>query len=135
MDEEAREKHVVKLSEGKEVARLRQNSWARGEVGLGGREVELQVWDLAAASQHQGPVFRSKNVRQDALCLRQPVWVSDLAWTSPATVAVCTRHGQVPRQGSDSLRQWFVVWDEISTCGLSNGCCCDPVIITIFAAI
>ena len=105
MDEEAREKHVVKLSEGKEVARLRQNSWARGEVGLGGREVELQVWDLAAASQHQGPVFRSKNVRQDALCLRQPVWVSDLAWTSPATVAVCTRHGQVPRYSSGSPRR------------------------------
>ena len=29
------------------------------------------------------------------LCLRQPVWISDLGWTSDRTVAVASRHGQV----------------------------------------
>ena len=92
MGEKEREKHRVKLREGKELCRLRQNSLARQQVGVGGREVELQVWDLSRPDS--GPVFRSKNVKEDKLCLRQPVWVSDLCWTGPTSVAVTSRHGQ-----------------------------------------
>ena len=68
LDEEEREKHSVKLGEGKEVTRMRQNTFAKNVVGVGGKEVELQLWDL---NNVQEPVFRSKNVAQDMLCLRQ----------------------------------------------------------------
>ena len=92
-DEEQREKHLIKLGEGKEVCRMRQSRWSSGQVGLGGKEVELQVWDLSQPDT--GPVFRSKNVAEDKLCLRQPVWISDLGWSSPSTAAICSRHGQI----------------------------------------
>ena len=68
LDEEEREKHSVKLGEGKEVTRMRQNTFAMNVVGVAGKEVELQLWDL---NNVQDPVFRSKNVGQDMLCLRQ----------------------------------------------------------------
>ena len=71
MEEKEREKHRVMLGSGKEVCRMRQNSLAGQQVGLGGKEVELQVWDLSRPED--GPVFRSKNVKEDKLCLRQPV--------------------------------------------------------------
>ena len=31
----------------------------------------------------------------DQFCVSQPVWISDLGWTSASTVCVATRHGQV----------------------------------------
>merc|ERR1719414_1312505 len=79
MDQEEREKHCVKLGEGKEICRMRQNRWSKNQIGVGGKEVELQLWDL---NKTEEPVFRSKNVKQDMLCLRQPVWIFDLSWTS-----------------------------------------------------
>ena len=112
-EEEEREKHRVMLREGKELCRLRQNSLARQQVGVGGKEVELQVWDLARPDS--GPVFRSKNVKEDSLCLRQPVWVSDLCWTGPASVAVTSRHGQTrlyDLRSGQRRPQHEVSWEE-----------------------
>ena len=88
LSEEERTKHCVKLSEGKELSRMRQCNFSKNIVGVGGKEVELQLWDLNKVEE---PLFRSKNVKQDMLCLRQPVWISDLGWTSESTVAVTTR--------------------------------------------
>ena len=68
LDEEEREKHSVKLGEGKEVTRMRQNTFTKNMVGVAGKEVELQLWDL---NKIEEPVFRSKNVGLDMLCLRQ----------------------------------------------------------------
>lgn len=68
LDEEEREKHSVKLGEGKEVTRMRQNTFTKNVVGVAGKEVELQLWDL---NKIEEPVFRSKNVGLDMLCLRQ----------------------------------------------------------------
>jgi len=92
LDEEEREKHCVKLGEGKELTRMRQNTFSKNVVGVAGKETELQLWDL---NKMEEPVFRSKNVGLDMLCLRQPVWISDLGWSSASTVCVATRHGQV----------------------------------------
>ena len=91
-DDKEKEKHCIKLAEGKEICKMRQNRFARNQVILGGKEVELQIWDL---NKSEEPVFRSKNVKEDMLCLRQPVWVSDMSWTSDNTVALCSRHGQI----------------------------------------
>ena len=68
LDEEEREKHSVKLGEGKELSRMRQNAFSKNMVGVAGKEVELQLWDL---NKMEEPVFRSKNVGLDMLCLRQ----------------------------------------------------------------
>ena len=68
LDEEEREKHCVKLGEGKELTRMRQNTFSKNVVGVAGKETELQLWDL---NKMEEPVFRSKNVGLDMLCLRQ----------------------------------------------------------------
>ena len=84
MSEEDAAKHVLKLREGRSLCRMRQCQQAPSLVGLGGRETELQLWDLARPDD--GPVFTAKNVAPDKLQLRVPVWVSDLAWMSPHEV-------------------------------------------------
>jgi len=92
MEEEQREKHRVQLREGKNLCKMRQNTFDSNIIGAGGKEVDLQVWDLTRPEQ---PVFRAKNVKPDKLCLRQDVWVSDLTFTGKDTIAVCSRHGQI----------------------------------------
>jgi len=92
MEEEEREKHKVQLREGKNLSRMRQNLFDKNMVGVGGKEVDLQVWDL---NRPETPVFRAKNVKPDMLCLRQEVWISDMTFTSRDTVAACSRHGQI----------------------------------------
>eukprot|EP00090_Calanus_glacialis_P041497 TRINITY_DN7337_c0_g1_i1.p1 TRINITY_DN7337_c0_g1~~TRINITY_DN7337_c0_g1_i1.p1 ORF type:complete len:434 (-),score=152.92 TRINITY_DN7337_c0_g1_i1:44-1345(-) len=92
LDEDEREKHKVQMRLGKSLARMRQNYYDKNIIGVGGKEVELQVWDLSRPDTY---VFRAKNVKPDMLCLRQDVWVSDLTFTSKDTVAVCSRHGQI----------------------------------------
>ena len=92
MEEGEREKHKVQMRAGKNLSRMRQNTFDKKIIGVGGKEVELQVWDLTRPDIY---LFRAKNVKPDNLCLRQEVWVSDLSFTSKDTVAVCSKHGQI----------------------------------------
>jgi len=112
MTEEETEKHKVQLREGKTLSKMRQSVFNRNLIGVGGKEVELQIWDL---NNPESYVFRSKNVKQDSLCLRQPVWVSDLAFTSKDTVAVSSRHGQIrlyDRRLENRRPVMELTWDE-----------------------
>jgi len=93
-DEEEAAKHRVKLREGRTLARLRQSCVDKSRVAVGGRETDMQVWDLG---RPEHALFRAKNVRPDMLELRQEVWVSDIAWLCPNTVGVCSRHGEMRR--------------------------------------
>jgi len=106
MSEEEVAKHVLKLREGRKLCRMRQCPEASSLVGVGGKETELQVWDLDRPDE--GPIFTAKNVAPDKLQLRVPVWVSDLAWMSPNEVAICSRHGHIRlydiREGSRRRR-------------------------------
>jgi len=122
MSEEERTKHSVKLSEGKELSRMRQCNFSKNIVGVGGKEVELQLWDL---NKIEEPLFRSKNVGQDKLCLRQPVWISDLGWTSESTVAVTTRYGQTRLYDVRSDRRRPITeltWDTEGVANTSLAC-------------
>merc|ERR1712037_1003930 len=66
-DEEAA-KHGVKLREGRTLARLRQSCGDKSRVAVGGRETDMQVWDLG---RPEHALFRAKNVRPDMLDVRQ----------------------------------------------------------------
>jgi len=94
LEEEEASKHKVKLREGRTLARLRQSSWDKSRIAVGGRETDLQVWDLG---RPEHAIFRAKNVRPDMLELRQEVWVSDIAWLCPNTVGICSKHGEIRR--------------------------------------
>ena len=43
VDEEEREKHRVKLREGRNLARMRQSPFCSKQICLGGKETDLQV--------------------------------------------------------------------------------------------
>ena len=112
MEEEEREKHKVQMRAGKNLSRMRQNTFDKKIIGVGGKEVELQVWDLSRPDIY---LFRAKNVKPDNLCLRQEVWVSDLSFTSKDTVAVCSKHGQIRLYDMRTEKRRPVMelgWDE-----------------------
>ncbi|KAG8437932.1 hypothetical protein GDO86_008572 [Hymenochirus boettgeri] len=83
----------VELQVGAGIERMRQCQSQPQQVGTGGRENDLKIWDLARPEE---PVFKAKNVRNDWLDLRVPVWIRDFGFI-PKTdqVVTCTGHHQV----------------------------------------
>jgi len=129
MTEEEKAKHILKLREGRQLCAMRQCAEAGSLVGLGGRETELEVRDLARPDS--GPVFTAKNVPPDSLQLRVPVWVSDLCFLSPHTVTICSRHGHIRaydlREGGPRRPVTQLTWPQ--DCGpVANSALCslDP---------
>ncbi|XP_050816825.1 WD repeat-containing protein 74 [Gopherus flavomarginatus] len=75
------------------VCRMRQNPAQPQCVGTGGKENALKVWDLYRPEE---PIFRAKNVRNDWLNLRVPVWERDLQFLPGSEkIVTCTGHHQV----------------------------------------
>ncbi|ELT93981.1 hypothetical protein CAPTEDRAFT_221486 [Capitella teleta] len=81
------------IDAGPDVCRMRSHPRENNILATGGKENDLKVWDVERTS---APVFAAKNVRNDWLDLRVPVWISDLAFSpEDNTVITCTRHQQV----------------------------------------
>ncbi|KAM4617306.1 WD repeat-containing protein 74 [Discoglossus pictus] len=70
-----REGANVEVQVGAGVQRMRQCTAQRHQVATGGKENDLKIWDLQKPEE---PIFRAKNVRNDWLDLRVPVWIRDL---------------------------------------------------------
>ncbi|XP_058267183.1 WD repeat-containing protein 74 isoform X2 [Hemibagrus wyckioides] len=84
---------TVEINVGSGVCRMRQNSSERHHVATGGKENPLKVWDL---QRPDTPIFTAKNVANDWLDLRVPVWVRDMAFlTQSNKIITCTGHHQV----------------------------------------
>ncbi|KAJ2359246.1 Ribosome biogenesis protein nsa1 (NOP7-associated protein 1) [Coemansia erecta] len=96
---------LIKLPE--DAYRMRTHSARPHVFAVGGREHELSVWDAehvetagaGFAKPRSAPLFRARNVANDFLDLRVPVWVTDIQFTSAdaasPTLAVATGHGQI----------------------------------------
>ncbi|XP_041345439.1 WD repeat-containing protein 74 [Pyrgilauda ruficollis] len=77
---------------------MRQDPARPHLVGTAGKENGLKVWDL---QRPQEPLFRAKNVRNDWLDLRVPVWDRDLRFLPGSQrIVTCTGHGQVGTGGA-----------------------------------
>ncbi|EKX47431.1 hypothetical protein GUITHDRAFT_106874 [Guillardia theta CCMP2712] len=66
----------------------------KGPIAYGGQENELQVYDL----QTQTVSWKAKNVPENKLRLRLPVWVTDLQYLSSEDenkLVICTAYGQI----------------------------------------
>lgn len=95
-DEEAREKHMVTMKADRSLARMRKVPKSSSLIATGGKENDLQIWDLEKIPS--GPVFRAKNVPMDSLELRVPIWITDMCFPdncSKDKVATVTRYGHV----------------------------------------
>uniref|UniRef100_A0A674GQ11 WD repeat domain 74 n=1 Tax=Taeniopygia guttata TaxID=59729 RepID=A0A674GQ11_TAEGU len=96
--EEVSEGPLQELQAGPGLCRMRQDPARPHVVATGGKENGLKVWDL---QQPQEPLFRSKNVRNDWLDLRVPVWDRDLQFLPGSQrIVTCTGHGQVRGWGA-----------------------------------
>jgi len=81
------------LNRGETLCRMKQNTNNRQFVATGGKENDLQIWDLTKTDQ---PIFKAKNVRPNFLQLRVPVWISDIDFIlNSNNVVLCTKHGHV----------------------------------------
>lgn len=84
---------LLELSVGPGVCRMRQDPARPHLVATGGKENALKVWDLQGSAE---PVFRAKNVRNDWLDLRVPIWDQDLHFLPESQKLVtCTGYHQV----------------------------------------
>ncbi|MEE6515868.1 hypothetical protein FKM82_024991 [Ascaphus truei] len=83
----------LEVQVGAGVERMRQCDAQRHRVGTGGKENDLKIWDLQRAEE---PLFKAKNLRNDWLDLRVPVWIRDLHFIPGSDkVVTCTSHHQV----------------------------------------
>jgi WD40 repeat protein len=75
------------------VSRMR-GSHSGAKLAYGGKENELQLFDLATEKVE----WTAKNVPQNFLDLRLPVWVTDIQFlrnSNDRKIAICTAYGQV----------------------------------------
>ena len=82
-------------------------------VGLGGKENNLKIFDI---ERMEKPVFVAKNVRNDFLDLRQPVWVTaiDFIGGEQCKVAVGTGHHKIQIYDTRKQRRPIdeIVWGD-----------------------
>ncbi|KAM9367154.1 WD repeat-containing protein 74, partial [Phaethornis superciliosus] len=75
------------------LCRMRQHPGRPQRLGTAGKENALKVWDLQRPEE---PVFRAKNVRNDWLDLRVPIWDRDFQFLPDSEkIVTCTAHRQV----------------------------------------
>ncbi|XP_067004944.2 WD repeat-containing protein 74 [Anabrus simplex] len=86
------EERNCNIDTGGPLEKMKQCSTDGNIIATGGREKDLQQWDL----ETQKCTFTAKNVRHNELELREPVWVSDVDFLSSKNrMAVCSRFGYV----------------------------------------
>ncbi|EPQ02235.1 WD repeat-containing protein 74 [Myotis brandtii] len=92
-DKETSSDPLLELRVGPGVCRMRQDPVHPHVVATGGKENALKVWDLQGSEE---PVFRAKNVRNDWLDLRVPIWDQDIQFLPESQKLVtCTGYHQV----------------------------------------
>ena len=75
--EEEKEKHITSLKIGKQLCRMRQSATDRNLLVTGGKENDLQIWDV---TDLQNPVtnFIAKNVKPDMLQVRYVIFIDTI---------------------------------------------------------
>lgn len=93
-------------------------------VATGGKEVELSLWDLDTLflnpEEFPKPIFAARNVPDDKLDLRVPVWVMAARFLTPTRdnsyrVVIATKYGQIRVYESRSKRRPVIDHQVFST--------------------
>ncbi|XP_074661055.1 WD repeat-containing protein 74-like isoform X2 [Tubulanus polymorphus] len=83
----------LEITVGENIWCMQQNSSTPNHIATGGKENDLKIWDLEKPEQ---PIFRAKNVRDDWLCLRVPIWVMGAQFIPDSEkIVTSTGHHQV----------------------------------------
>ncbi|XP_052802564.1 WD repeat-containing protein 74-like [Mya arenaria] len=110
---------VQSIETGMNLSCMALNGNGNNILGTGGKESELKLWDLN--NDLNQPRFEAKNVRNDWLNLRVPVWVTGIEYLDSSKVITCTGHHQV-RVYDPSVQRRPVLdmtWDEYPLTAMS----------------
>lgn len=77
---------VKEINTGSHLQCLSRN---KNIIGTGGKEAELKLFDISNL-ESTTPVFQAKNVRNDWLNLRVPVWVTGINFLAENKIVTCT---------------------------------------------
>ncbi|KAJ1942937.1 Ribosome biogenesis protein nsa1 (NOP7-associated protein 1), partial [Linderina pennispora] len=106
-----------------DACRMRTHLKRPSILAVGGREQELTVWDAETLETKKpgefskatsAPLFKSKNVANDNLDLRVPVWITDMQFTSDdtSTIAVASGYKHIrlydTRANQRPVQEWSV---------------------------
>ncbi|OZJ05236.1 hypothetical protein BZG36_02298 [Bifiguratus adelaidae] len=110
---------------------------------IGGKEYDLNIFDMSLHTSSEsastngstngtkkamaGRIFEAKNVKNDWLDLRVPIWITDLAFlNAPATrVVTCTGHSQVRLYDTKAAKRPvrdFLIGEEKKRIALTHLC-------------
>nr|XP_005988851.2 PREDICTED: WD repeat-containing protein 74 isoform X2 [Latimeria chalumnae] len=107
----------VEINVGRDVTKMCQNLEKRNLVGTGGKENDLKIWDLQKPEE---PLFKAKNVRNDWLDLRVPVWIRDMQFIPGSDkIVTCTGHHQVRLYDPNSPQRRPVLETTFGECPLT----------------
>lgn len=114
-DEMVKQKQI-----GDDIRKIKQNTSRKNHIACGGKENNLKLFDI---EQLEKPVFTAKNVRNDSLDLRQPVWVSALDFIQGEENKIVVGTGYHKIQIYDTRKQRRPVeemdWDEYPITAIS----------------
>uniref|UniRef100_A0A060T9A9 Ribosome biogenesis protein NSA1 n=1 Tax=Blastobotrys adeninivorans TaxID=409370 RepID=A0A060T9A9_BLAAD len=92
------EQVVYSLEPGKTVSAFAVNASKTGySVAIGGEELDLQVLEVQFGDEKEPikSVFKAKNVKNDRLNMRVPVWITNIAFLSDSKLITSTHYGQL----------------------------------------
>jgi ribosome biogenesis protein NSA1 len=82
------------LNIGSNVNTAKKHKFHQNLIATGGKENDLKLWDIAS-QKPDVPSFRAKNMPDNWVGLREPVWIKCIDFIDENRVAVGTAHHQV----------------------------------------
>ncbi|ORX96877.1 WD40 repeat-like protein [Basidiobolus meristosporus CBS 931.73] len=94
---------VATLDAGKDICSMAVHPQHSNILATGGKERDLNIWDINQAE----PIFKAKNVKNDFLDLRVPVWITATQFLNEDThkVVVGTKYHQIRLYDAKSARR------------------------------
>ena len=88
-----KDESLTEINTGENLSCLVHNLEDQSKVATGGKENDLKVWDLNCIDE---PVFKAKNVKNDWLNLRVPIWILKVQFIPQSSkIVTCTGYHQV----------------------------------------
>ena len=105
----------VELNAGSDISCLKASPFNNQDgkvlIATGGKENDLKVWDLNDLSEKKDPMFKAKNLPDNWVLLREPVWVMSIDFLDANRVVVGTAHNQVTiKKGISFYRVYLLVF-------------------------
>lgn len=94
------EQVVCTLEQGKTISAFAVDASKTGDsysVAIGGEELDLQVLEIEFGAEKEliKSVFKAKNVKNDRLNMRVPIWITNIAFLSHSKLITSTHYGQL----------------------------------------